>query len=377
MRSTNETEYLVSNPSDSRQKFIPQFRKEERREFRYQLSIGLATVISWTFWLIPGPIRGWIADRFGDLFYRTSSTYPRNVRENVETVLQYIGASGVNPEDLVRSIFRTSARNFMDLITIPRQPKRNFLTSVKLVGGSWDYLDGALAKGKGGILVTGHIGCFDYISQVLAVRGYKMTIVTGRTTSRFIFDGVTWLRSSQGSEMVEPTPSGVRSVMKALRRNEFAVFVTDRDFFQNGHDVVFMGQKTTLPPGPVRIARETGAPLISVFTRRIKSGHEIAIGEPFYVERSNDMRADVASGMERLVEVLETGITSSLDQWAMFQRVWLERQRVPVRVFPVGSPLESELLERVASVLPDIDSRRPLLPGRDQAGERRDSSSDS
>ena len=366
----------MSNQPDSRQKSKPQFRKEERREFRYQLSVGLAIVLSWTFWLIPGRIRGWIADRFGDFFYRMSSTYPKNVRENVETVLQYIGASEVDPDNLVRSIFRTSARNFMDLITIPRQPKRNFLTSVKLVGGSWDYLDDAVAKGKGGILVTGHVGCFDYISQVLAVRGYKMTIVTGRTTSRFIFDGVTWLRSTQGSEMVEPTPSGVRSVMKALRRNEFAVFVTDRDFFQNGHDVIFMGHKTTLPPGPVRIARETGAPLISVFTRRTKSGHDIAIGEPFYVERSDDMKADMASGMARLVDVLEKGITSSLDQWAMFQRVWLERERVPVRVFPVGSPLESELLERVASVLPDIDSRRPL-PSRDNEVGRRGSSSDS
>lgn len=366
----------MSNQSDSRQKFIPQFRKEERREFRYQLSIVIAVVLSWAFWLVPGPIRGWIADRCGDLFYHLSSTYPKNVRENVETVEQYIGTGGQHSEALVRSIFRTSARNFMDLITIPRQPKRNFLTSVKLVRGSWDYLDDAIANGKGGILVTGHIGCFDYIGQVLAVRGYKMTIVTGRTTSRFIFDGVTWLRASHGSEMVEPTPSGVRSVMKALRRNEFAVFVTDRDFFQNGHDVVFMGHKTTLPPGPVRIARETGAPLISVFTRRTKSGHEIAIGEPYHVERTDDMKADMARGMQRLVEVLEGGITSSLDQWAMFQRVWLERQRVPVRVFPVGSPLESELLERVASALPEMDARQQRS-SRDRAKKSKGGSSDS
>ncbi len=334
----------------------PQFRKEERREFRYQLSVGMAIAFSWLFWLIPPPVRGWIADRFGDLFYRVSSTYPRNVRDNVRIVQAYTG-SEADPEPLVRSIFRTSARNFMDLIIIPRHRRSTFVTSVGLSVGSWETFDNAIAAGKGGLLVTGHLGCFDYIGQTLTARGYKLTVVTGRTTSRFIFDGVTWLRGSRGMAMVEPTPSGVRSVMRAVRRNEFAVFLADRDFFQNGHDVTFMGQETTLPPGPVRIARETGAPVIPVMARRVRHGHEFAIGDPFFVERTADMKADMAAGMARLVTALERWITTSLDQWVMFQRVWPEHKHVPVRVFPVGSPLESELLERMATVLPEIDGR--------------------
>lgn len=340
-----------------RSRFRPQFRKEDRREFRYWLSIAIATVLSWSFWLMPGAIRGWFADRCGELFYRASNTYPDNVRSNVKTVRAYSGSTE-DTDATVRSIFRNSARNFMDLITMPRQSDEALLRSVKLVSGSWTSLDDALAEGKGGILVTGHIGCFDFIGQAISARNYTLTVVTGRTTSRFIFDGVTYLRGARDATMVEPTPSGVRRVMKALRRNEFAVFVTDRDFFQNGMDATFMGQKTTLPPGPIRIARETGAPLISIFTRRVKGGHELRIGQRFYVDKSDDMQADLAEGMKRLVKELESGISASLDQWAMFQRVWSDAERVPVRVFPVGSPLESELLERVASALPERDSRQ-------------------
>lgn len=332
----------------------PQFRKEERREFRYSLSVAIAVIFSWAFWVIPGPIRGWFADRCGEVFYRVSSTYPNNVRANVETVLQHAGMSR-GQEAVVRSVFRNSARNFMDLITMPRQSNEAFLHSVRLVSGSWDTLDEALAAGKGGILFTGHVGCFDFIGQAISARGYKLTVVTGRTTSRFIFDGVTHLRGARGATMVEPTPSGVRSVMKALRRNEFAVFVTDRDFFQNGIDAMFMGVETTLPPGAIRIARETGSPLISIFTRRVKSGHELRIGQPFHVRKSADMPDDLAEGMRSLVAELESGISASLDQWAMFQRVWTNVERVPIRVFPVGSPLDSELLERVASALPERD----------------------
>jgi phosphatidylinositol dimannoside acyltransferase len=357
----------VSNESGTVRQAVREFRQEERQEFRYLLSVTLAIAFSWLFWLIPGPIRGWLADRFGDLFYRLSNAYPDNVRDNVTTVLHYIGDQQRDPERLVRGIFRTSARNFMDLITIRRQPERAFHTSVRLTSGSWSTLDSVLEAGKGGILVTGHVGCFDYIGQALAVRAYKLTVVTGRTTSRFIFDGVTWLRSARGQTLVEPTPSGVRKVMKAVRSNEFACFVTDMDFFQNGHDVIFMGQPTTLPPGPVRIARETEAPLIPIFCRRVAAGHELTIGAPLHIERTHDIRADMATGMRQLVDALEAGITSSLDQWVMFQRVWLERERVPMRVFPVGSPLESQLLERVATALPDIDrpgQRKEHLPPR-------------
>lgn len=334
-----------------------QFRKEDRREFRYLLSIAIAVTLSWAFWLIPGPARGWFADRCGDLFYRVSNTYPDNVRSNVDTAKAYF-ANSLDPEVAVRSIFRTSARNFMDLITIPRQTDKAFLRSVRLVSGSWDTLDQAVAQGNGGVLFTGHVGCFDFIGQAISSRGYKLTVVTGRTTSRFIFDGVTHLRGARGATMVEPTPSGVRRVMKALRSNEFAVLVTDRDFFQNGMDATFMGQATTLPPGAIRIARETGSPLISIFTRRVKSGHELAIGEGFHISKTADMHADLADGMERLVAELEAGISVSLDQWVMFQRVWTDTDRVPMRVFPVGSPLESELLERVASALPEREPRR-------------------
>lgn len=354
--SVQEADSAASEDPTPRVKFRPQFRKEERREFRYWLSIAIAVFFSWAFWLIPGPVRGWFADRCGDMFYRSSKTYPDNVGSNVETVMLHAGTNQ-DREIIVRSVFRNSARNFMDLITMPRQSNKAFLNSVRLVSGSWATLDEAIAAGRGGILFTGHVGCFDFIGQAISARGYKLTVVTGRTTSRFIFDGVTYLRGARGATMVEPTPSGVRSVVKALRRNEFAVFVTDRDFFQNGMDATFMGVDTTLPPGAIRIARETGAPLISIFTRRVKSGHELRIGQPFHVRKTDDMQADLAEGMKSLVAELESGISASLDQWAMFQRVWSDVDRVAIRVFPVGSPLESELLERVASALPERETR--------------------
>lgn len=353
-----------------------QFRREDRREFRYLLSISLAVAFSWIFWLMPARLRRLIADRGGEIFYRRSATYRDNVRANLRQVL----AAETSEEELdaaAEQIFRVSARNFMDLILTPRIHPKDFVRGVPVVSGDWDMLDRALAAGRGAVIVTAHLGAFDYIGQTLHNRGYKLTTVTGRTTARFVFDGVTYLRRSHGNVIVEATPSGVRRVMQALRRGECTAFVTDRDFFQNGKPVTFFGRPTTLPPGAIRIARDTGAPIVPVFARRTSTGYAMSVHEPFVVEKTADLEDDIMRGMAILVGVLEEAISATPNQWVMFQRVWPTESVDPVRVFPVGSPLESELLERFAAVLPSPrpTSRRddqPEPPEAESSTDRRD-----
>lgn len=352
----------MSSGSGSRKR-TPLFRREERQEFRYQLSVFLADLFSWIFWLIPRPIRYVMADRVGDVFRRATHTYRDNVEANVAQVLG-TPRDSVEVRAAVRSIFHTSARNFTDLITAPRHSNRTLVRSLRVRHGHWGIVDDAVSRGLGVILVSGHLGSFDQVGQVFWARGYKLTIVTGRTTSRFIFDGVTHLRGSKGAKLVEPTPSGIRQVIRALRQGEIAVIVSDRDYFQNGRPVELFGRTTTLPPGAIRIARDTGATIVPIAQRRTGRTHELDILEPFTVTRTPDLEADMAEGFAKLVPELERGIRESISQWVMFQRVWPDTPPPAVRVFPVGSPLESELLEKVAQALPERspDGRKSLIP---------------
>lgn len=334
-----------------RQRSSVRFRREERRELRYQLSVAVAVVLSWVAAMAPGFLRNWFAERLGDLFFRLSPTYRENVVANVRQVM-----GEETPADELRRvtqrIFRTSGRNFADLLRVPHISRGHLAESVPLVSGSWSILDDALGRGRGVVLMTAHLGAFDYMGHNLAARGYPLTSVTGRTTSRFIFDAVTYLRRSHGAKIEEATPAGVRKVIHALRRGECVAFVADYDFFQNGLPTELFGRMTTLPPGPIRIARETGASVVGTFARRSSHGFTLSLEESFLVDKTNDLDADLARGMARAVAVLERAIGAAPDQWVMFQRVWPETPVDPVRVFPVGSPLESDLLRRVDDVLP-------------------------
>ncbi len=338
---------------DSAAKSKPTFSREDRDEFRTQLSIFIARVLSWLILLLPGPIRNYIALRLGSLSYRISQGFRQNVESNIR-VATGRAANDAEVREITRAIFLTNALNFTDLLTLAWRSRNWFRKRTQVVAGSWDMVEDVLKEGKGCILVSAHVGCFDFIGQAVQAHGFPLTVVTGRTTSRFVFDGVTWLRARRGAKLVEPTPSGIRHVIRALRNNECAVLVADRDFFENGHPVEFFGQRTTLPPGAVRIARDTGAPIIPIFTRRNGSGHEVRFLDPIRVEKTGDVKADVERGMQQLVPVLESAINSCLEQWVMFQRVWPEVTPDAIRIFPLNSPLESPLLERVAQALPDI-----------------------
>jgi lauroyl/myristoyl acyltransferase len=144
--------------------------------------------------------------------------------------------------------------------------------------------------------------------------------------------------------MVEPSPAGVRQVIRALRRAEIAGFLVDYDFFQNGVPVRFFGRETTLPPGPIRLARDTGALVLPVFPYRTPAGHQLGAGKPFAVPKTEDVDGDVAAGMEILKTRLEEGIRATPGQWVLFQRAWPSAPVHPAHAAPVDSPRVREPL---------------------------------
>jgi KDO2-lipid IV(A) lauroyltransferase len=322
------------------------YRREHPRQLRYRLSTGIATVASRFISWLPDGVRDGIADRGGDLWIRLTPAYRANVIANLGQVL---GPETSRPqlEAMAKTVFRMSARNFGELLRLPHLNRQELATLLPIAAKEIALLRDAHERGQGVIIATAHMGAFDLLGHSIAALGVPMTVITGRTTSRLVFDGVTHLRHSHNMSMVDPTPGGVRRVIRALRRGEIAGFVVDYDFFQNGIPMNFFGRETTLPPGAIRIARDTGALILPMFPRRGPRGHELSVGEPFEVPKTADIDADVVAGMEILKSRLEEGIGANPDQWVLFQRAWPLVPVPPVHVSPVESPLESELPKRV------------------------------
>lgn len=337
---------LARRPSD-------RFRREDERRVRHRLAKNLATIAAYIVAPIPDRARDLIADLISMIWIRMTPVYRANVMANLAQVMGP-DVSERKLERLAAGVFRMSSRNFGELLRLRSRSQRGLARLVPLSDDHLKPLREARARGQGVVIVTAHMGAFDLLGHAIGGQGFPLTVITGRTTSRFLFDAVTHLRQGHNCTMVEPSPAGVRQVIRALRKGEAAGFVADYDFFQNGLPVSFFGKETTLPPGPIRIARDTGAMVVPMFPYRdLATGrHKLQLGEPFEVPKTKDIDADLALGMQMLRDRLEIGIGTHPEQWVLYQRAWPLEPSPAVRVFPVGSPLESELLKKVDAILP-------------------------
>lgn len=300
-----------------------EFRKSQRRDVVFYLAAFLAAFLSWCMRFIPNGLEDWAARRIGDLSYLVSRQWRANVESNIAHVIDEPETSA-RVRRTARSIFQTNALNVVTLLRAPHQSPDELLATLQLTHESWNVIEDALARGRGVIVLTAHLGSFDTMGSALAARGYPIAALTARTTSRFAFEFISFLRQSHRLKLIEASSSGVREAIKVLHEGKILCLLSDRDFFLSGRNVEFFGEKTTLPIGAARLARDTGASVVPIFTVRQGLTHALMIEPSFTVPKTGNRELDIDSAVRLTTGSLEKGISTAPDQWVMFQRVWPE-----------------------------------------------------
>lgn len=269
---------------------------------------------------IPPRVAYRLCNPIGDLACWLLPSRRRIVRQNLSMVL------GGEPPDLARrtrGVFREGVKYYYDTFRASSLSDQEMERVISLQG--WDNLQGALARGKGALVLTAHFGSPALVAQILAVRKCRVTAVAEALPNRRLLDLMSRVRAGHGIRVVPFGPSITRELTAALGRNEVVGVVGDRDIQKTGVPVRFFGRETTLPVGPVMLALRTGAALLPSFTYRQKDGHFAAfIGEPLQLERTGRLQEDLRRGTQRVAELLEEAIKKSPEQWIVFEPIWSE-----------------------------------------------------
>jgi lauroyl/myristoyl acyltransferase len=361
----------------------PPVAKRTDKPFATRTGERAARVMGWAARIIPLRVGYWFSDRAGNLLYWRSLRYRRNVVDN----LRHVHRGAIDEERLREqsiNVFQVSCRNFWDLARAPYYQMDDLSKMIRFDSGSWEILDRVKAEGKGGVLLSAHLGAFDFVGQYIVRTRYDPLILTSPTVSEVVFAGVTYWRSRTGGRVERTSAGSLRRIVKALRNGEFVGLVSDRDFSVDGSGVpvMFFGKETTLPGGPARLARDTGAPLIPLFAirddNRSPDRYLFHIVEPMYVEKTDDVHEDVRRGVQQMARVLEHYISLAPEQWVMFQKVWNQpsatRGRGVSGFRRAGrpGPAESNGSGEIAGGLPDLPDRsdpgKPANPEQQPTG---------
>ena len=225
-----------------------------------------------------------------------------------------------------RHVFRHVLRNYYDTFRLPAMTEVEIDDFVRLEGT--EHVTGALATGRGVIVVTAHVSSLVVGAQALAQRFGGATVVVEPLEPPELLDLLVAVRGSHGLRMVPIGPALAADLTAALRRNELVFLAVDRDLGAATLTVPFFGRPTPIPSGAAVLALRTGATVLSAFTARRRDGRLRGIVDPpLDVTPTGVIRADMLALTSAMAARLEYHIGRYPEQWTVLQRIWPDSGR--------------------------------------------------
>ena len=289
----------------------------------------LLVIASWLARWIPPRTGYWLCSFVGGIVFYVKPSIRRAIRDNMRHVLP---KSTMRQRRIIaRRVIRNNFKNYYDLIRIPHLSKEDVERMVADVRGI-ENLDAAFARGKGVIIISGHIGNFNIVPQIAKIRGYPVVAIAEDIKPQKLYDFLNNLRMRFGLRFINANSSQVRTIYKLLRDNGGLILAADKDVTESREPVLFFDAIADLPPGPVALALRLDATLIAAYSVRLRDNTSVLhIYPPMELERTGDKELDKQVNLRKVAMVLEEMIRKAPDQWAVLQRVW-------DREDPAGAP---------------------------------------
>jgi KDO2-lipid IV(A) lauroyltransferase len=288
----------------------------ERHPFAYWTYRSLSAAIQ----AVPEPLVGGVAAVSGF----TMSELWKKKRPVIRSNFRRVVGPEMSESDLERLVvesFDWYARYWVESARLVSLRPADVFKRFSIEG--FTRVEEAMAQHRGVILALPHFGFWDLGGLWLTLKGYPMTTVVEPLEPPALFEWFRSQREALGLTIHPLGPGAPGQLMKALRAGRLVGLVADRDLAGTGVDVEFFGEVTKLPGGPAVLAIRTGAPLFPsiVYQARGGKGHGV-IRPPLEIERTGDLRADVARVTRMLAAEFEELIRRAPEQWHMFQPNW-------------------------------------------------------
>ena len=299
---------------------MPRKRPLHRLAYLYLFLIGFFGHI------LPRWLMLWFAVLIGNFYWAVMKYDREMVRRNLGHIVN-------DPSQVGRTVRRLYVRYAKYLVDFTRMDllEEKHLRRLVLGFEGKEHIDGAIARGKGTLILTAHLGNWEMGGIFLSLMGYSLTVITAPDVEERLHSYRVRLRHEQKIKVVTLDDSLASSlaVLKALQANELVALLGDRDLFGKGVPVRFFGQKIFFPIGPALLSYLSEALLIPTFVLMDRDNRYRCIAElPIDLQRSGNRDKDLAENTQRIAAVLERFIRNYPDQWYTFYD-YFSRHRAP------------------------------------------------
>jgi len=237
----------------------------------------------------------------GRVVYLLSASYRQRLQEN-------LARAGFSAH--LKEAIQEAGKNVLELPFIwCAKPERVLATATM---ENWALLQEALDAKKGVILLTPHLGCFEIVAQMIAVRT-RLTVLYRPPRKDALKPLIEGARARDNLLLAAANLSGVRIMAKALKKGEAIGLLPDQ-VPQEGEGVWadFFGKQAYTMTLSAKLHSMSGAPIILTYAERLPQGKGYVVR---FVKFEETLTGDPVQQAEAINRSMEKLIARSPAQY--------------------------------------------------------------
>lgn len=252
---------------------------------------------------------------------------PRRYRMVMENLLPVFGGDRVAAERAAGALFREFGMKIADLWRF----ESGEAVDHWLVGWrGWEIFEAAEARGRGVLIVTVHLGNWEFGGSFLARRGFKILVLTQPEPGAGFTELRKKSRAARGIEtlVVGEDAFAFVEIIKQLQAGATVALLVDRPPSSTAVSVELFGRPFQASIAAAELARASGCAIIPTFIVRKPRGYEAEILPEIIYDRAaiGDHAARIRLTQE-ILRAFQAAIREHAEQWFHFVPLWTREEK--------------------------------------------------
>jgi len=239
--------------------------------------------------------------------------------------------SPVQIKSMSREVFRMIGVNGGEILRSSSIRTLSQLEKI-LVTHGYEHVERALARGKGILFVTCHVGAFEIQVMNMTLRGLNPMIVGTPLKDPRLNDLLFGFRGAHGGVAVERGKEGMRLIKTVLQGGSVALLI-DQDTKVKSRFVNFFGMPAATPVGAAIIAMKTKATVIPAYIYYNKDDgkqHMHLFPELTLISTGNEEH-DLVANTQVYTTFIEEAVRKYPTQWVWMHERWKTKPGEEIR----------------------------------------------
>jgi Kdo2-lipid IVA lauroyltransferase/acyltransferase len=277
---------------------------------------------------------GSIGETIGRLGFAPFGIRRRVVERQVQAALGLTDPAEI--ERISRAAYGNLGRTSVETAILPSRSRQQVIELFEDVHG-WSIVEERLARGKGLIVATGHLGNWELGGAYVAARGVPIDAVARHMANPLFDRYLTRTRERLGMSIIHDDEA-VKRVPRSLRAGRVVAFLVDQGAVGLASTwVPFFGRFAKTPRGPAVFALRLGTPVVFGAVVRQPSGRYVLTFEAIDSVKTGDREVDVDRIVADYTQALERHVRRAPEQYFWHHRRWKHQRPGTPQEF--GDPL--------------------------------------